>query len=176
MNEPIESLYFDWLVAKVTDPHARTPSQTYWKLLHELHSHEFIWNAPRDDNRAQDGVNLRGEFLTQSGMEADPEWFNVGCSIFEMIYALCRQAAFQDGRKPFEWFWEIMENLGLAELNDASSIQPDDVEQVVDRLIWRTYDTNGAGGMFPLRNPFFDQRKVEIWYQLEEYLGEREIV
>ena len=59
MDEPIESLYFNWLVAKVTDPHARTPSQTHWKLLRELHSNEFVWHVARDDNRAEDGVNLR---------------------------------------------------------------------------------------------------------------------
>ena len=176
MDEPIESLYFNWLVAKVTDPHARTPSQTYWKLLRELHSNEFVWHVARDDNRAEDGVNLRGEFLTQMRMEADPVWFNVGCSVFEMIYALCRQAAYQDDRHPYEWFWEIMENMGLADLSDASSIRPEDVADACERLVWRTYDRNGRGGMFPLQNPRFDQRRVEIWYQMEEYLGEREFV
>lgn len=172
MDEPIESLYFNWLVAKVSDPHARTPSQTHWKLLRELHSNEFVWTIARDDNRAEDGVNLRREFLVQTGLEPDDEWFNVGCSVFEMIYALCRHAAYQDGRRPYDWFWEIMENLGLAELNDASSIRPDDVAAVTQRLVFRQYERNGAGGMFPINNPRFDQRRVEIWYQLEGYLEE----
>lgn len=175
MDEPIESLYFNWLVAKVSDPHARTPSQTHWKLLRELQNTEFVWTVARDDNRAEDGVGLRVEFLRVSNLEADPEWLDIGCSVFEMIYALSRRAAFEDGRKPFEWFWEIMTNLGLADWTDATSFRPDDVGEVLYRLVWRTYESDGSGGMFPLVDLHLDQRKVEIWYQLEAYLAEREV-
>lgn len=176
MDEPIESLYFNWLVAKVSDPHARTPSQTHLKLLRQLYSTEFVWTVARDDNRAEDGANLRIEFLLQSGLEAESEWFNLGCSVFEMIYALCRHASYQDGRRAYDWFWEIMENLGLSEFNDAARAFEHTVDEILARLVWRTYDRNGEGGMFPINNPRFDQRKIEIWYQLEEYLGERMFV
>jgi hypothetical protein len=174
MSEPIESLYFNWLVAKVTDPHARTPSQTHWKLLLQMQNTEFLWNVARDDNRAEDGMNLRNEYLIQTGEHPPPDWFIVGCSVLEMIYALSRQAAFKDGRHPYEWFWEIVENLGLAYLDDASDYDSPFVADVLDRLVWRTYDRHGNGGMFPIRNPYLDQRRVEIWYQLEGYLAERE--
>lgn len=174
MDEPIESLYFNWLVGKVSDPHARTPSQTHWTLLRELQNTEFVWTVARDDNRAEEGVSLRGEFLIQLGMEADPEWLDIPCSIFEMIFALSRRAAYVDERHPYEWFWEIMENLGISELTDATSIRTEDIADVLYRLVWRTYDYDGAGGMFPIQSPRFDQRKVELWYQLEGYLAERE--
>ncbi len=174
MDEPIESLYFNWLVAKVSDPHARTPSQTHWKLLRELQNTEFVWTVARDDNRAEEGVSLRGEFLLQTQYDADPEWLDIPCSVFEMIYALCRHAAYQDDRHPYDWFWEIMENLGIAEYNDATSIRPGDLSDVLHNLVWRTYDYNGNGGMFPIHQARQDQRKVEIWYQLETYLSERE--
>lgn len=174
MDEPIESLYFNWLVAKVTDPHARTPSTTYWNLLRELQNTEFVWTVARDDNRAEEGVSLRSEFLTQTRFEADSEWLDIPCSVFEMIYALSRRAAYVDDRHPYEWFWEIMSNLGLAELTDAIAVRVGRIADVLDRLVWRTYDRNGYGGMFPILNPRQDQRKVEIWYQLESYLAERE--
>jgi len=174
MSEPIESLYFNWLVGKVTDPHARTPSQTHWNLLRELHNTEFVWTVARDDNRAEDGISLRSEFLIQTGYEADSDWLDIPCSVFEMIYGLSRRAAYIDDRHPYEWFWEIMSNLGIAELTDAIRIMPSSVKDVLDNLVWRTYDRNGHGGMFPLLGARQDQRKVEIWYQLESYLAERE--
>jgi hypothetical protein len=37
-------------------------------------------------------------------------------------------------------------------------------------VIWRTYDRRGHGGLFPLQRSNRDQRRVEIWYQLSEYL------
>ena len=49
----------------------------------------------------------------------------------------------------------------------------DIVADAMAAIIWRTYDSNGYGGLFPLRNPREDQRKVELWYQLNAYLLEQ---
>jgi len=176
MTEPIESLYYRWLVAKVTDPHARTPSQTHWRLLQQLYATEYVWSVLGDDNRAEDGMHLRYEYSLQVGEAPDDGWYNMPCSVFEMVYGLSRQAAFKDSRHPYEWFWEIMDNLGLSHLCDAAEYDEHFVAYILDRLVWRTYDRNGDGGMFPLHSPMRDQRKVEIWYQLEGYLAEREHV
>jgi hypothetical protein len=46
------------------------------------------------------------------------------------------------------------------------------VEIILEDLIWRTYRPNGQGGFFPLKNPQEDQTKIEIWYQLNEYVME----
>ena len=176
MTEPIESSYFRWLVAKVTDPHARTPSQTHWKLLQQMHQTPFAWDVLGDDNRAEDGVNLRKEYLIQTNEDYDEQWFMLESSVFEMVYGLSRQAAFKDGRRPYDWFWEIMDNLGLSHYCDAAEYDERHIAAILDRLVWRTYDRYGNGGMFPLHSPMRDQRKVEIWYQLEGYLAEREHV
>ena len=39
-------------------------------------------------------------------------------------------------------------------------------------MLAREYSDNGHGGLFPLKNPKKDQRKVEIWYQMTEYINE----
>lgn len=176
MNEPIESAYFNWLCAKVMRIENPTPSLTYWKLLRELQNTEFVWtiDAPMDENRAADGLDLRHEFLVETHAEADPSWLDIGCSVFEMIFAFSRRASFATGRRDKDWFWEILDNLGLSNFNDASSVRPSEIRDILDRLIWRTYEYNGQGGMFPLIDPRHDQRKVEIWYQFNEYLAENE--
>jgi hypothetical protein len=46
------------------------------------------------------------------------------------------------------------------------------VNQILTNLVERTYQKNGKGGLFPLKQPAKDQRRVEIWYQMAAYLNE----
>lgn len=170
MNEPVESLYFNWLCAKVMQIENPTPSLTYWKLLRELHNTEFVWLVPNDDNRLQDGLDLRPEFLRAAFLKRDTEWENLGCSVLEMMIAFARRLEFQTDTSVQDWFWIFMENLGLSEFNDASDVDLSEIHDILFRFIWRTYDFSGNGGLFPIYNPKRDQRKVEIWYQFCDYL------
>jgi len=168
--EPIESAYFNWLCAKVMSTSARTPSQTYWKLLRELQNTEFVWVVEMDENRAEDGQDLRHEFVVEAHIQdPDPVWLEIGCSVLEMMVALSRRASFIDGRSPLAWFRIMLENVGLSEFND-SHFQSSVVQDILYRLVWRTYEYDGRGGMFPIDDPQHDQRKVEIWYQFCEYI------
>ena len=67
MNEPFEEAYFKWLCAKVDHTNVPTPSLTHWNLLRILHRNEFVWLLTGDDNRAEDGVDLRHAFLLEKG-------------------------------------------------------------------------------------------------------------
>jgi hypothetical protein len=176
MDEPIESAYFNWLCAKVTVPEGRAPSQTYWKLLQELQNTEFTWtlDAPMDENRAEDGLDLRVEFCDTTRCDPDPSWGHIGCSILEMLIAFSRRASFVTDRRSRDWFWEFLKNLGIDHLSDAV-FDGYNITDILDCFVWRTYDYNGQGGLFPLHDPHDDQRKVEIWYQFCEYLVEHNI-
>lgn len=171
--EPIESAYFNWLCAKVSRPdvHIR-----YWKLLQELHHTEFVWtvDAPMDENRAEDGLDLRREFVETTHNEPDPSWAYLGCSILEMLIAFSRRAEFVTERRSRDWFWECLKNLGIDHLSDGV-FDGHDVTGILERVIWRQFEYNGEGGLFPLHDPPEDQRKVEIWYQFCEYLVDHEI-
>lgn len=175
MQEPIEEAYFIWLSSKVVSIDFPTPSLTFWRLLRKLHSIEFVWLMQGDDNRAQDGLDLRQEFLNQSRQSANQEWMNLGCSVLEMLIGFSRRAEFITDIAAFDWFWTLIDNLGLKELNDAAGEFNQAVEEAIDRFIWRTYQRNGSGGLFPLNNAERDQRKVEIWYQFSEYLIDQEL-
>lgn len=170
MPEPIDNLYFNWLCAKVTYVENPTPSNTYTKLLKALFQTEYIWLVSGDDNRAEDGVELRDEFIAQTGFEVEPAWMEVPCSLLEMFIAFSRRAEFMTDISALDWFWEFMTNLGLDGCTDSAMCSSDDVGEVLFNFIWRQYDLNGRGGIFPMQDPPEDQTNVEIWYQFCEYL------
>lgn len=173
-NEPLENTYFNWLCTKVAKVEVPTPSLTYFNLLRELQNTEFSWVVPRDDNRAEDGVELRLDFQREAFLSVDEGWMQLPCSIFEMMYALAKRASFETGKSAIYWFWTMIENLGLKEFNDASNFDPDEVAYILHRFVWRLYEPDGRGGLFPLKNSIHDQREQEIWYQFSEYLFEQE--
>jgi hypothetical protein len=67
-----------------------------------------------------------------------------------------------------------MRNAGLDAFDDGNFDTMDDSEvmKILDRIIERTYQRNGVGGLFPLKRDKKDQRKVELWYQMNAYLIE----
>lgn len=172
MREPIDSEYFNWLCAKVLMDRPRL----YHDMLCVLHQTEFAYFIPGDRNRANDGCELRFEFLTASGWELDIRWMRQPCSVFEALYAFSLRASFQTDISAVDWFWEFMDNLNLADYRQMSSRDRRNVEDILHTFVWRTYDDAGYGGLFPMRRPKHDQREVEIWYQFCEYLEDRGLI
>jgi hypothetical protein len=174
MTEPLDELYFRWLCAQVTNVKLKNPARTYWSLLRQLHSKEFVWIIPNDDNRLEDGRDLRYEFVETEGLsDVDHEWLSLGCSMLEMLVGLARRLAFEDDNNPADvWFWHMLDNLDLRRCTDKSNYDMQDVEEILDNVIWRTYSRNGRGGLFPLKHADQDQREVELWYQQSAYLLE----
>lgn len=170
MSEPPDELYFPWLYAQVASVNIADPSRTYWELLRKLYNKEFIWFVPNDDNRAEDGRELRLEFVTTTGAVVDGDWLRLGCSVLELLIALSRRLCFETDIPEVEWFWEMLENLGLDQYNDSRPLPEARVDAVLDRFIWRVYRRNGRGGLFPLKRSSEDQTKVEIWYQMSAYI------
>lgn len=167
----LDDRYLTWLYGQVKNVKTRKGPRTYWNLLRQLFETEFIWFVPNDDNRATDGRELRLEYLGASAEDFDyPDWLEMGCSFLELLIGLSRRLAFEAGNDGPSWFWHLIDNLGLLGFNDASNFNPEEVENIVNTVIWRTYDDHGKGGLFPLQHTDNDQRQVEIWYQLSEYL------
>lgn len=172
MPKPLDELYFIWLYRQVADPNVKRPS--YWNLLRQFFTKEFVWIVPNDDNRMEDGRDLRYEFAEDQGIQdVDPDWLRFGCSMLELMVGLSRRLAFEAEGEPAAWFWELVGNLELAEYNDEFNPYEGLVEMILDRVIWRNYERNGRGGFFPLKKAGRDQRKVEMWYQLSAYVLER---
>jgi len=173
IDEPLDELYLQWLYRLVAPLRLKNPARTYWSLLRQLHAKEFVWFVPNDDNRVMDGKDLRYEFLDAIRREHPPAFLNAGCSMLEMLIALSRRLSFYGGGASQEWFWHMLDNIGLRGCNDAQPGPPEVIDHILTRVIDRTYDQNGNGGLFPLKAANVDQRSVEIWYQMNSYLIER---
>jgi hypothetical protein len=137
---------------------------------------EFVWVVPNDDNRMEDGRGLRLDFANDMEIPyIDEDWLYMGCSFLEMLIALSRRLAFEGGGEARGWFFLMLENLRInvkdSEWDHRTGRR---IEEIVTRVVWRQYEYDGAGGLFPLDNPNRDQREVEIYYQMQAYLLERQ--
>lgn len=111
--------------------------------------------------------------MDQEALEVeDQDWLRLGCSMFELLIGLSRRLSFEDDGEPRGWFWHLMDNIGLRIYSDAKMMSTVRIDEILDRVIWRTYEYDGTGGLFPLKYPAKDQTEVELWYQLSAYLLE----
>jgi hypothetical protein len=167
--------YFRWLceIIKIDQP-----DKSYWLLAKALHKKEFFWTVPNDDNRGSDGKKLREEFADENGyLKYDK--LERPCSMLEMLVGLSKRMEDymtdpEKGDRTDRWFWEMITNVGLLTCTDSEYYEYNDgaIDEVLDRVLERTYKRSGKGGLFPLKEPKKDQREVELWYQMCSYLLE----
>ena len=173
-NDP----YFDWLCILIGID-SRTSGRNYENLARSLHSVEFRAKIPADKNRSMDGMQLRVDFMQSHGPYGSSS--NRGpCTMLEFFVAMAKRMSFlmngnYSRHRTEYYFWTIMDNLRLTKLSDDKweYLNGDFfIEDAMWRVINRQFDYNGAGGIFPLKNPREDQRDVEFWYQMQAWLGE----
>lgn len=185
MNNLFNKDYFEWLCNIVGG------FETHYFLLKRLFSREFYYEIAKDGNRAFDGIQLREIYNNQlgyldfamqivNGVRVDANIDGV-CTVLEMLVALsirCEHDIMYDpdeGDRTKLWFWTMLENLDIAKYDNESWNQEafDDVNHKIDILLDRTYKRNGQGGLFPLNSKHTkDQRKTELWYQMNTWLIE----
>ena len=172
MNFDWES-YWSWLMDIVKFP------SNYSKLGNFLASEQFTWINPMDGNRADDGIGMRLMYARVSGMSvvSSDIYSDMSCTVLEMLVALSYRIE-QDlmgtpgDDHPEKWFWEFMHNLGIdAESDDV--FDENYVSLVIDTWLNRGFRRNGIGSPFPLTRAFGDQRRKEIWVQVQGYLNEK---
>lgn len=171
--KPLDELFLEWLYMQVADIETREPSKSFWKLIRHLYSTEAYWLIPNDENRLEDGKDLRLAFQRECSVEViDQNWLDLPCSVLELMVGLSQKLSFEAGRGPHYWFWVIAHNIGIDVYNDARRFPKKHVSIIIDRVLDRTYEADGYGGFFPLKHPDQDQRLVELWYQLSAYVLE----
>ena len=165
--EQVDYDYFEWLISQITIPN----NKSYMELFNRMHDLEFVWTVPNDDNRVQDGLDLRSEFM--NGRSRREKLALNGATILEVLIALSRRVEFTAGGEAPFWAWRLLKNLRLHKMDDPLvGMRAGRVEDILEALVWRTYERNGRGGFFPLRRATEDQTKVEIWYQMQAYVIE----
>ena len=161
--------YYSWLIRQLNI----SSDCNYTKLLKKLFDTDFIYIMDRDQNRAEDGVELRQRYCETTGYGLS---MNRPCSVLELmiscamhVEAFMNSADYKD--RTNVWFWEMITSLGLRSYND---IRYDELEvtTILMRFMNRNYEPNGRGGLFTVINPEEDMRSVEIWYQLCWHVNE----
>lgn len=172
----MEKKYFNFLLDIVGNP------EQYSLLLVHLHNIEFYSLVPNDDNRGIDGGKLREIFCDSERSYMDLSLCPGGpCSVLEMLIGLSHRmsSALEGNPRSLtvsECFWALINNLGLFFCDNHEYYAPWDgnqaIDEIISRFLERKYERDGRGGLFPLNFTKKDQRKVEIWYQMSEYLLE----
>lgn len=180
--EHINNDYFNWLYGIVEDS-----DREYLFLLRQLFEIEFSTDTAvlidTDINRIDDAIDLRKDFIRENLSREDiciiDEFNCQPCSLLEMMISLAYRMEDVMGMDKFpDWFWIMIDNLGMDEFVDSDLKKiplvraMDKIDRKVSNLLNREYCKDGTGGLFPLKNPDCDQRKVEIWYQMSAYLIE----
>lgn len=171
------STYFDWLKIQVEFFDISIPHN---QLLRRLYQNTFIPMIERDQNRAYDGIALRDEAPKLLVPEETINTIDSPCSFLEFLIGLARRMNYiyarPDEDRTQDCFWTLLRNLGLDELDDSRYsdfvVADEMVDAAVSRVNERTFETNGYGGLFPLEHPRINQRNVEIWYQMNQYMTE----
>lgn len=168
--------YYQWLCGLVC---VDEPDHSYWILADQLHKTVFTWSVPNDENREADGRRLRDIFEAET-LYQDYSCLQGPASVLEVLIALAIriESILADpdlGDRTVNWFWEMIENLNLAQFDDENYITRHGkmlVHQILKCFLERRYTRHGDGGLFPLKLHVKDQRRVEIWYQMMDYLNE----
>lgn len=163
-----KNTYFLWLVDLVVPSDGQ-----YYTLMDIAFNTPFFEVIPNDDNRAEDGIDLRAVYSEEVhvAIYAPPY-----CSFLEMLIAICQRMRDIDGKDTEYYFWKLLDNLGLSRFDDSriDPILEDDIRSVLKNVVERKYRRNGQNGLFPLKKPDGDQRTVELWYQMHMWLMEQE--
>ena len=185
-----ETSYFQWLCDTVRSDQN---DKSYYNLLGMMYETPFEVKIDNDINRAVDGNEFKSAYIldiygTEAPKDADlyfrPEQ---NCSILEMIMGISKRMAFElaeDESEDFDfyrYFWEIIENLGLKRYDDDQFGDnfircKIEIREILNKLNERKYKKSGEGGMFPLYRPQKNQKKVEIWYQMQAYINEQYMI
>lgn len=177
--QALDTDYFHWLCHRVLGTKLRDAP---WDTLDILYSATFYPIIKMDENRAEDAKALRKVYLDDTNTSfMDGQipihvlnvFTNKACNVLELMISVASRMAFEaqiddltDDDSMRVHFWDIYSN--LLHDNDVNSI-----EFILNRFITRKYDKNGFGGLFPLHKNTKNQQKVEIWYQMMDYLNER---
>lgn len=171
--------YLEWLCSLVN-------AGPEWHLLwYKLHNMAFVWIIDRDENRAEDGKYLRYiyslERVEKGGISGDEieEYLAGPCSVMEFLVGLARRIEddimydVDAEDRAYEWFWEMIQNLGLDKYDDRHYSEVE-IDRIVNRFMSRKYKKNGVGNIF-LYGPSWTTfpNNLEIWSQIHFWATEK---
>lgn len=167
-----EQLYFFWLVGFVCH---NDEIRSYRKVLEALYSKEFRWLLEMDENLAGNGIHMRYRYADEKpGVNDDILDDDRPCNVLEMMVALAISMEYimQNslfGDRTDEWFWEMMDNLGLSYYDDKH-FDDKKVDDILEIFLDRKYKNGGKGNLFCYKSCY---KSEEIWKQATNWLSKK---
>lgn len=177
-------LYLEWMQRLVCDERfSYTPRSSYRKLFKFLSEERYCFEGqhPNDQNRAEDGIELRYQFAYEENISyaVVASLLDIrDCSMLELLISVafrCEDVAEDQsqGDRLGLWFWSMLQSLGLAKMNDEWIERNGFGEalDILDRFYRNDYEPCGRGGLFTINGSRVDMRKEEIYWQMCHYLN-----
>lgn len=160
--------YYEWLLYSVN-----FNDKGYNLLMKELFNSPFEVVLERDNNRIDDCMALREQFLYGEGLKGD--FLDFPANILELLVSLAIRIDNEyignpNDPHPEIIFWEMICNLGLDKF-DNLRFNSGLIYEILGVFVGRKYDKNGNGGLFPLPKTNTDQREIELASQMKAYLN-----
>lgn len=146
----------------------------YKELLSYLLETDFVYVIEKDRNRALDGLDLRDKYYEDTGYEYDEDCDT--CSVLEMLIALSirvddEYTGYPGEEHPEDIFLEMFNNLQLNRFKGVG-FSYEEVDEILNIWMYRQFQPDGSGSIFMIEDPYVDQREIEIWDQMQEFLNE----
>lgn len=182
--------YFKWLTSLVDNP---PNGKKYSNLFACLHKYAFNAINNFDKNRQNDAIELRKVYCNSIYYKIYvfcncPETMLLHednlefCTFLELLICLSKRMEFEmtsDSDMDYSmnrWFWELISNIGFTKYDDEHWDKFNSEDEIAERIVLineRKYADNGDGGLFPINEPPYNMRKLQLWYQMMKYLQEK---
>ena len=169
-----ETAYMNWLIGAVND----RKGKSYFRLLKYLYKKEFYSLINYDQNRAEDGIALRGIWQDANKLSDEQVDFGVAKILEVLIGIVVRIRHEIYGSKWAEIMgdsdilWVLLGNLGLDKFtdNEVNKTRVEQLDNIVEGWLERRYSRNGIGGIFPVLSATTNFRELELWDQMGIYI------
>lgn len=156
---------------------------TYFALARKLYSTKFKVLLRPDQNRVDDGLQLRLWYAELCSFYEDYKILeNKECSVLEVLIAFAERIDEYLGKDEDapdhsdRWFWLMLFNLGIGSGDECDAYYDSEkdfeIENVLKIWVEREFSSDGAGSPFPLSAEKGDQKETELWYQMVYYFNE----
>lgn len=164
----------------------------YLRLCGTLQDIPFLPQTAMDENRCGECMDLRRDFAEYCYTDEEDLIRDITLDILDQVYGengtmlelmtvLAEKMKYETCDSEYEadtrkWFTEMLVNCGIYGQCRNSCFEDDGTEEFIRSILndinLRKTGWDGEGGFFPLVYPPYDQRKVELVIQMNNYLEE----
>lgn len=166
--------YGESLVLHIDSFHPDAIIDIYGDICNVLHEIPFVCLVKLDENRVSDALRLRSYIIPNSADRAYYQTHFPQPSVLEVLCAFARLCWESDGcNYPSDWLRMFFYNMELTdEYGNTVSRSPSYIRDRASIMMERRYAPNGEhGGLFHISDESIDLTRLQLFEQMDIYLG-----